>query len=56
MKKMIEKLVLSLGFETLQTRNMDSLDFKEIAVWEIKKALEAAYQAGVEEGKKSRNK
>ena len=35
-----------LGLETLNTRNRDRLDFHELAVWQIKKALEAAYAAG----------
>ena len=35
-----------LNIETLETRKMDSLDFHDVAVWEIKKALEAAYRAG----------
>jgi hypothetical protein len=35
-----------LGFDTLETRNCDSLDFREVAVWQIKEALEAAYEAG----------
>lgn len=35
-----------LGLATLQTRNADSLDFHDLAVWQIRKALEAAYQAG----------
>lgn len=35
-----------LHLETLQTRKMDSLDFKEQAVWSIAEALAAAYDAG----------
>jgi hypothetical protein len=35
-----------LNLETLETRRMDSLDFHELAVWEIREALEAAYNAG----------
>ncbi len=35
-----------LNFDTLETRNSDSLDFKETAVWCVKEALEAAYKAG----------
>ncbi len=46
--KAIEKLAKELGFETLETRKSDRLDFKELAVWEIKKALDAAYEAGRE--------
>lgn len=37
-----------LDIETLETRNSDSLDFKEQAVWSIKEALEKAYKAGIE--------
>lgn len=36
----------ALGFETLETRNSDSLDFRDLAVWQVKAALEAAYEAG----------
>ncbi len=36
----------TLGLETLEARNMDSLDFHEHAVWSIKEALERAYEAG----------
>ena len=35
-----------LHLETLDTRNSDSLDFHNMAVWSIKAALEAAYEAG----------
>ena len=38
-----------LDIETLQTRNADSLDFYDTAVWSIKNALEAAYKAGAEQ-------
>lgn len=31
---------------TLDTRNSDGLDFHEVAVWEILKALRLAYRAG----------
>lgn len=36
-----------LGVETLETRNLDSMDFHTLSVWEIKKALEAAYMCGM---------
>jgi len=35
-----------LNLETLEPRNSDSLDFHDIGVWDIRKALEAAYDAG----------
>lgn len=39
-----------LGFTTLETRNRDCLDFKEVAVWAVKEALEEAYLAGRKAG------
>lgn len=35
-----------LGIETLDTRKSDSLDFHELAVWTLRSALAAAYEAG----------
>lgn len=35
-----------LHLETLETRKSDSLDFHDCAVWCIKSALDAAYEAG----------
>lgn len=35
-----------LQLETLATRKSDSLDFHELAVWQIKDALQAAYDVG----------
>ena len=35
-----------LGLETLETRRRDSLDFHELSVWQIREALEAAFEAG----------
>jgi hypothetical protein len=35
-----------LGVQTLEARNSDSLDFHDLAIWNIKQALEAAYLAG----------
>ncbi len=32
--------------ETLETRNSDSLDFHDVAVWSMRAALEAAFEAG----------
>ena len=47
MNATIEKIAREiLDLETLETRKMDSLDFHDMAVWEIRKALEAAYNAG----------
>ena len=35
-----------LGISTLKTRNSDSLDFHNVAVWQIEAALRAAFDAG----------
>lgn len=35
-----------LNLETLETRNSDSLDFHDVAVWSLKEALQEAYKAG----------
>lgn len=36
-----------LNLETLKTRNSDSLDFHDVAVWSLKDALQEAYEAGL---------
>lgn len=38
-----------LNIATLKTRNSDSLDFHDVAVWPIKEALREAYEAGLSE-------
>ncbi len=43
----------TLGIETLETRKSDSLDFHDVAVWCLRDALEAAFNAGVEQGRKA---
>ena len=35
-----------LLLETLETRHSDSLHFHDLAVWQIKSALKAAFEAG----------
>ena len=35
-----------LGIETLETRRNGSLDFHELAVWNVRNALIAAYELG----------
>jgi hypothetical protein len=37
---------LHLRLDTLETRRSDSLDFHEHAIWSIRAALEAAFEAG----------
>lgn len=41
-----------LRIETLESRHRDSLDFHEVSVLELRDALEAAYCAGIEQGRK----
>ena len=41
------------NIETLETRNSDGLDFHDVAVWAIRSALEAAYEAGRVAGAKA---
>jgi hypothetical protein len=40
-----------LFIETLETRRSDSLDFHDVAVWCLRDALEAAFNAGLEQGR-----
>ena len=35
------------GLEALESRNHDALDFHDVAVWAIRRALEEAYAAGL---------
>ena len=42
-----------MGIETLETRKSDGLDFHDVAVWCLRDALEAAFNAGVEQGRKA---
>lgn len=41
-----EIAVTCLGVKTLETQNSDALDFHDLAVWSLKAALEAAFNAG----------
>lgn len=43
----------TLGIETLQPQGSDRLDFHEVSVEGLRAALEAAYHAGVEQGRKA---
>ena len=50
--QLIEEIALKhLFIETLRTQNSDSLDFHDVSVGCIKKALEAAYSAGQSVGR-----
>lgn len=41
-----------LRIDTLETRKSDGLDFHDVAVWCLRDALEAAFNAGVEQGQR----
>ncbi len=44
---LLEKIARDhLDIETLTERKSDELDFHDISVWNLKKALQAAYDAG----------
>ena len=44
---LLESIALDhLFIETLETRNSDRMDFREVSVWGVKSALMAAYEAG----------
>ncbi|HEX7010763.1 MAG TPA: hypothetical protein VF184_12340 [Phycisphaeraceae bacterium] len=42
-----------LDLETLDERRMDDPDFHELSVWQIRRALEQAYEAGRDAGQNS---
>ncbi|WP_247309313.1 DUF6900 domain-containing protein [Ralstonia pseudosolanacearum] len=42
-----------LGIEILETRKSDRLDFHEVSLWSVRRALEAAFEAGVEHSRKA---
>jgi hypothetical protein len=41
-----------MDIPTLETRKSDSLDFHEVAVWEVLSALRLAYRTGQRDGKR----
>jgi len=43
-----------LLIDTLEIRNSDIMDFHEVSVWQLRKALEAAYVLGKKEAEKHR--
>ena len=55
MKKTLDRIAGEiLRLETLETRGRDRLDFHDLAVWQIKDALQAAYKAGAESTSRER--
>lgn len=53
--KVIEDIAKQhLGLSTLDTRRSDSLDFHDLAVWQLRAALEAAYRAELAAAKEDR--
>ena len=41
-----------LSIDTLETRHRDSLDFHDVGVWCVRDALQAAFEAGLAEGRR----
>jgi hypothetical protein len=57
MKKTIDRIAfVILALETLERRNRDSLDFHELSVNQIKRALESAYLAGARSNRTPRER
>lgn len=59
MNKNIEKKLEGIAkeelfIETLETRYSDRLDFHDVSVWGVKKALELAFELGRQEGRKEK--
>lgn len=51
----VEEIAKSvLGLETLESRQSDRLDFKELSVWQVKEALQEAFLAGFKAGEVGR--
>ena len=44
----------TLHIETLESRGSDRLDFHDVSVESLREALEAAYNAGIEQGHRTR--
>ena len=42
-----------LSIDTLETRHRDSLDFHDVGVWSVRDALQAAFEAGLAEGRRN---
>ena len=54
-KELLRKILTGIAqknfnIETLESRKMDNLDFHEVAVWQIKDALNDAFLAGMQTG------
>lgn len=46
----LEAARVEINLDTLESRNSDSLDFHDMAVWEIKSMLVEAFNRGAEYG------
>lgn len=46
-KTVADRISQRLGLETLETRHGDALDFHDISVWQIRGALDIAFDAGM---------
>ena len=51
-KEQIEKIIMSnFNIEVIETRNCDSLDFHDIAIWQLVSAIREAYDMGKTDAK-----
>lgn len=48
-QKQYQELCKILGIDTLKERKRDRLDFNDLAVWTLQKALDRAYDMGKED-------
>lgn len=55
-KEQLNTLVATMRFETSEIRKSDELDFKEVAIWEVTKALQMAFEMGQKSAKKPSKK
>ena len=54
LETLLQQIALDhLFIETLETRNSDRMDFREVSVWGVKSALMAAYEAGRQAAKQA---
>lgn len=52
-QRLTEIAQTTLGIESLERQYADRLDFHDVAVWCLRDALEAAFNAGLEQGRQT---
>jgi hypothetical protein len=53
-KAQIENIVFNCftSIDSIENQNSDRLDFHDVAIWEIKEAIETAYRLGYQQAQK----